>query len=239
VENAASNLAGLKAFLYVLQQKQSSQYKNLVPQVQDVITKLTNFLKSAYEPSLGYFIQGGSYDKNWNFVWNKDPNSTFAVDCQTWVISVLGATTIDGWFGAGTTLKIWQNTKKLGGYSYDSSSDTVLGVGFSKNEQVQVFSGEWSFGALNMLRIIANQLPASKQKLQNEADIIRQAIDDSLTFYDVALGSDIVNYANRRYYIPWGWYANPLPSLASVSWAVYADANYNPFLLGGAYSSSY
>jgi len=239
IENCASSLAGIKALLYIIQQNQNTQYKNLIPQIQDVITKLTNFIKAAYDPSVGYFLQGGSYDKAWKFSWNKDYNSTFAVDCQTWVISVLGAPTIDGWFGAGTTLKIWQNTKLIGGYAYDSFSDTVLGLGFSKNQEVQIFSGEWSLGAVNMLKILANQLPNSRTKLLNEADIIRQAVDDSLTFYDVSINSDIVNYATRRYWIPWGWYANPLPSMASVAWSVFTDSNYNPFILGGAYTSSY
>jgi len=238
-ENGASALAGLKAFLYVLQQNSNTQYKGLIPQVQDVINKLTNYIKSAYDPSLGYFLQGGSYDKNWNFHWNRDPSSMFAVDCQTWVISVLGAPLIDSWFGAGTTLKIWENTKLIGGYSYDKSSDTVLGVGFTNNQKDQIFSGEWSFGAVNMLKILANQIPGSSAKLLNEAAIIRQGIDDYLTFTDVSINSDIINYANTRYWIPWGWYANPLPSTASISWAVMTDSNYNPFLLGGAYASTY
>jgi len=239
VENAASALASLKALLFVIQQNQNTQHKNLLPEIQDVITKLTNFIRSSFDPAVGYFLQGGQYDQNRNFIWNKDEYSTFAVDCQTWVISVIGAPTIDSWYGTGATLKIWQNTKLLGGYSYDAPSDTVFGVGFSKNQDVQIFSGEWSFGAVNMLRILANQLPDSSMKLLNEATIIRQAIDDTLTFYDVSINSDIVNYANRRYYIPFGWYANPLPSLASISWAVFTDSDYNPFLLGGRYDSHY
>ncbi len=42
----------------------------------------------------------------------------FAVDCQTWVLSVLGMQTVDGWFGAGTSLNIWTTAMKLGGYVY-------------------------------------------------------------------------------------------------------------------------
>jgi len=239
VENAASALASLKALQYVIQHNQNTQHKNLLPEIQEVITGVTNFIRSSFDPVVGYFLQGGTYDDNGNFLWNKDERSTFAVDCQTWVISVIGAPTIDSWFGEGTSIKIWQNTKLLGGYSYDTASDTVLGVGFSKNEADQIFSGEWSFGAVNMLRILANQIPDYSVKLLNEATLIRLAIDDTLTFYDVALNSDVVNYANRRYYIPFGWYANPLPSLASVSWAVFADFDYNPFLLGGRYDSHY
>jgi len=239
IENSASTLAGVRMLLYILQNNQNTQFKAQIPQIQDFITKITNFIRSAYDPSVGYFLQGGSYDSNWVFQWNRDPESTFAIDCQTWVISVLGAPNIDSWFGAGTTLKIWDNAKMIGGYSYDSGTKTVLGVGFSKNQQVQVFSGEWSLGAVNMLKILAEQLPESRDRLSMEADLIRKAVDDALTFYDVEISGDIVNYAQRRYWIPWGWYANPLPSLASVGWAVFTDSNFNPFVLGGNYSSYY
>lgn len=37
----------------------------------------------------------------------------------------------------------------------------------------------------------------------------------------------------NRYAIPFGWFANPLPSTASTSWAVFADADFNPLYLGG------
>jgi hypothetical protein len=40
-------------------------------------------------------------------------------------------------------------------------------------------------------------------------------------------------YANKRYEIPFGWWANPLPSLASTAWAVMTDRDFDPFILGG------
>jgi len=235
VENAASSLAGLRVFLQLLQNKSNTQYKSLIPRLQAVITKLTDFIKAAYSPSLGYFHQGGTYDKSGAWKWNTDAASSFAVDCQTWVISVLGAPTIDNWFGAGTTINIWTVTKKLGGYGYDNSDGTVQGVGFSLNQQVQVLSGEWSFGAVNMLRILAKQIPSRAQQLNYEAAVIRQAIDDRLTTHDNQINSDVVSYANKRYFIPFGWYANPIASTASAAWAVMVDSNYNPFALGGSY----
>merc|ERR1711988_88149 len=51
--------------------------------------------------------------------------------------------------------------------------------------------------------------------------------------------SKAVKYANKRYWIPFGWWANPNPSLASTSWAMLVDKQYNPFFLGGGYNSSY
>ncbi|MFH0879033.1 MAG: hypothetical protein V2A34_04925, partial [Lentisphaerota bacterium] len=40
-------------------------------------------------------------------------------------------------------------------------------------------------------------------------------------------------YASRRYEIPFGWWANPLPSLASSAWAIMTDHDFDPFVLGG------
>lgn len=237
VENCASSLASLRAFLHILENKKDTQHKNLIPQVQTMMDGLTNFLKSAYDPSVGYFVQGGWVENGaWN--WNKDENSSFAIDCQTWVLSVLGAPTVDSWFGKGTALKIWETSKRLGGYQYDAATDTAQGVGFSVNKDVQVLSGEWTFGAINMLRILAKQYTEAdtSEKLMKEAQIMRQSIEDRLTAHDNSLNSDVINYSNKRYYIPWGWFANPVSATASVAWAVMVDSNFNPFVLGGAYA---
>jgi len=40
-------------------------------------------------------------------------------------------------------------------------------------------------------------------------------------------------YANKRFFIPWGWYANPVSATCSTAWAVMKAANFNPFVLGG------
>jgi hypothetical protein len=46
-------------------------------------------------------------------------------------------------------------------------------------------------------------------------------------------------YASKRYMIPFGWYANPLPSTTSTSWAVMLHYNFNPFKIGGDYTPIY
>jgi len=152
----------------------------------------------------------------------------------------LGAPLVDSWFGTGTALKIWDTTMKLGGYVYDPSSDTVQGVGYSMNQQVEVFSGEWTFGAINMLRIFATQYTdsATKQKLLYQGTVMRQNIEARLTFTDNTISSSVVNYANKRYSIPWGWYANPVAATSSIAWAVMVDENFNPFVLGGSYNGT-
>jgi len=127
-------------------------------------------------------------------------------------------------------------TKKLGGYHYSSSDQSVEGFGYSFNSEANAFSGEWSFGAINMLRILAFE--TGDKSYLDEATKIRQKIEDELTDTFSVNGKDVagVKYVNKRYYIPFGWFANPVAALASTSWAVFADSNFNPFYLGGNYS---
>ena len=40
-------------------------------------------------------------------------------------------------------------------------------------------------------------------------------------------------YASRRYLIPFGWYANPIPSTCATAWMIMVANHYNPFLPGG------
>jgi len=67
---------------------------------------------------------------------------------------------------------------------------------------------------------------------------MRAAVESELTRKISIKGvqATAINYANKRYFIPFGWYANPLPSTASVGWAVFTDKNYNPYYFGGDYN---
>jgi hypothetical protein len=40
-------------------------------------------------------------------------------------------------------------------------------------------------------------------------------------------------YASRRYLIPFGWYANPIPSTCSTAWIIMLADDYDPFSYGG------
>ena len=41
-------------------------------------------------------------------------------------------------------------------------------------------------------------------------------------------------YASRRYLVPFGWYANPIPSTASTAWIIMVADDFDPFGYGGA-----
>jgi len=234
-ENNVSLMSGLKMLLQIL------KTLNIHPVEQNLLTSIINeikaFVKSSYLPDRGYFSQGGLYF-NTNQTWNWVQEPYFAADCQTWTISVVGPKQIDEWFGQGTTLKVWEKTKEISGYKYDPVSKLVDGIGFTENKADQVFSGEWTFGAINALKVMAAHYGGDiANKLNMEADRMRNAIEAQLTIHGSINGHDCpgVLYSNKRYYIPFGWWANPLISTASTGWAIALDKNFNLLQLGGSF----
>jgi len=243
-ENNASLLAGLRALRFLLKSMKSNRFDEQVRVVERLIVGVERFLKSAYDKTKRHFRTGGRWDpKTGSISWDEQ---VFAVDCQSWVGSVLGARQIDSWFGGGAALHLWEQTKQVAGYQTQPNG-MVKGVGYSKNDQDQVLSGEWSFGAANFLKIMASDSTYSagtRKDLMAQADLIVTAIRQELTrpvkFY--AETAEAVLYANKRYMIPielGGWWTNPLPSRASTAWAFLWDANFNPLHLQGRFSAAY
>jgi len=132
------------------------------------------------------------------------------------------------------------NDKKIGGYKYDGT--TLKGLGFDNNygKPDQIFSGEWTFGAINMLQLFLNESNGyDKVKLTNDITNMRQAIEEELTTVIPINGNSVASvlYANKRYWIPFGWWSNQIPSLASTGWAALVDNLYNPLYLGGDFNT--
>merc|ERR1712130_396360 len=109
--------------------------------------------------------------------------------------TVLGAKQVDEWFGTGTALKIWETTKRIGGYRQNRNTGYVYGVGFSDNGQDQIFSGEWTLGAVNLLKSLASHYSTQKKKLLTEAAYMRAAVDQELLNNIAPSGLSIL-YAN-------------------------------------------
>ncbi|MDO8579890.1 MAG: hypothetical protein Q7S13_00225, partial [Candidatus Omnitrophota bacterium] len=235
-ENNISMFAALRMLKEISDSyKDNDQAKQEVRRMNDMMfgkqtnrSGISGYLKNyAYDAEQGVFNQGGFY-RGGRFI----PTKTFAVDVQTWGIIVLGPGQIDEWYGEGTAYKIWKNTKKRAGY-YDDKN-ILRGVGFSDGHDI--FSGEWTFGAVMAARSLATYYETTHPDWANEAltdsVTMRNGIERELKvkFDD---GSMAYLYANKRYEIPFGWWANPLPSLASTAWAVMVDTNFDPFVLGG------
>jgi len=231
-ENQISTLAGLAILKTVLQAQ--NVHMDKIATIDTYIGHIKRYLSSSFNTGTFYFRNGGGWNlQTKQFTWYPE----FAVDCQTWGMSVIGLQQMAAWFGSGTAKGVWDTTMKLGGYGYNGTF--VKGLGYSFNQEDQVLSGEWTLGAINMLKIWANQSDAATAaSYRAEAAALRQVIESSLTNLVNFNGQEVpsVLYSNKRYWVPFGWWANPLPSIASTAWAAMVDTDFNPFYLGGDYS---
>jgi len=212
---------------------------------------LAFFQTKAWNRSNGNFYQGGTYAQN---TWTATAEPQ-AVDVNTWGLTVLGPQTLDRWFGESAAFNVWQNVKQWSGFSQNGQ---FWGVGYSNQDHNAIMSAEWTAGAINAVRCLMVYYQSDTTKLnslQSDHDTMMTHILNLRTDHYVAasfpdgLDSKAFNYVNpppgqlaflyasKRYNIPFGWYANPIPSTTSTSWTVYLHYDYNPFQLGGSYNS--
>lgn len=184
------------------------------------------FAKYAFDADSGVFYQGGFFIDG-RFI----PTRIFAVDCQTWGSAVLGPAWLDRHFGKGTAFRLWERTLERAGYV--DQDGIVRGVGFSDGHRVM--SVEWTCGAILCAREMEKYYRASEtlwaRKLRLDAESMRYGIEDCSKI--LQNGSRAYFYSNRRTFIPFGWWANPIPNLVSSAWVLLTDHHFNPFILGG------
>lgn len=109
-----------------------------------------------------FYTAGLANDPSQSAVWVPDTSAT-AVDVQTWGLSCLGVPLVDSWFGFGTSYNIWQTVKSYGGFY--GPDGTLWGVGYSNKDGNGspgsyvngINSGEWTAGAINMVRALISQ----------------------------------------------------------------------------------
>jgi len=161
----------------------------------------------------------------------------------------------DGAYGSGAAYNVWKATKKLSGYY--TKSGALGGVGYTVKSNAtnatKVWSGEWTWGAVFMCKRIGQEYMDAGQNawgLELWADaksMIEEMGKDAKVDEDGVWveGGGLVQcdgsyiYANARFFIPWGWYANPVGATASTGWAVFNDFEYNPFQLGGGWNTTF
>ena len=222
-ENNISVLAALRMLHQVARQNNNDLLTN---EIAGMMEKIENYFKEyAFNKEAGVFYQGGKYT-NGEFTPSKD----FAVDCQTWGIVVLQSGWIDRQFGEGAAYKMWQQTKARAG-CYENG--ILEGVGYTDGHDI--LSSDWSFGAVLMAKILSAQYKTShpdwSEALAGDASRMREGIE---TLRSVLPNGEVsYKYSNKRYYVIFGWWANPIPSLAGSTWAYLIDRDFNPFILGG------
>jgi hypothetical protein len=135
------------------------------------------------------------------------------------------------------------------------------GIGADGTYRQGVLSSEWTAGAVTMVRTmiawyqtIAPDAPRyqtaqdyvaalqrdeqsmlaalSKLRLDNYATAGFPGTPDNY-HHLLPLQTRPYVYASKRYLIPFGWYANPLPSTCATAWMLMLANSYNPFVYGG------
>lgn len=240
IENQGSLLGGLKMLYDLISRKTTSVHKKHLPTLELMIKNLASFVLGAFNVDRGFFRQGATYDPTTgDLTWGQNGEPIFAVDCQTWVSTVVGTKVIDAAYGAGTAYQTWQLVKLYANYSCPNGQFCGVGYTFS-NFSGQVLSGEWSYGAMNWLAVMMNESGYNESivgDLQDDFNNINYGT------YSYVVGATSINnsteqyasvlYAGSRYFIPFGWWANPLPALASTGWAVFVANGFNPFNING------
>lgn len=160
---------------------------------------------------------------------------------------------VKNWAGYGDGQTLW-------GVGYSDKDGN--GLDSHRKYQQGILSAEWTAGAINMVRVMIayyQTVPSSSSNYQMAKKYIKSLISDENSMltniqnlridkyklvnfpgkpanYDSLLSSENYLpylYASKRYMIPFGWYANPLPSTCSTAWMIMVADRFNPFVYGG------
>lgn len=165
-------------------------------------------------------------------------------------------------------MKVWggyyDDDGNLWGVGYSDQD----GNGSGHSNKNGIMSAEWTAGAINMLNVMIAQYTSQKStrpdankyvdslkadllSMETHISALRVSRYGNVSMFDsvrprnytrlmsLARNQQAYLYASKRYYIPFGWYANPLPSNASTSWALLMNYRYNPFTLGGGFTPNF
>lgn len=217
--------------------KQAAVDANL-RKVQEIANKIVNYFKENL--TVGKLIETDSSGHKY-LISAVNPNGTplkdapFAVDVQTWGIATLGTKLTEWSEDSNLPYEMLKSAIEKGGYC--DSNNKLLGVGYTAQTPSDPYyecSGEWTFGAINAAKVIA-AIDAT-HKTQAEAwgkDMISGVNNTTAVTYK---GISYYLYANKRAWIPFGWWSNDIPAMASTTWALFTRLNYNPMYYGGTYN---
>jgi hypothetical protein len=172
--------------------------------------------------------------------------ASFAADVHTWGMSILGVDEIDGLYGRGSCFRLWETVKRhTGFYPGGAIASPVRGIGFSSSPDGKpvhdVCSPEWTFGAINMCRVLAAGYEAEgphqdigvASRLRADEQTMLEGVAMFEVTPDTASQFRAFLYVNRVADTGFGWHALPVSSLCATAWAMLVDHRFNPFHLGG------
>jgi len=223
-ENNLSSYAALR-MLYEITGK---------PEYSAALKGIIKFLASvAVHDAAGetYFAQGAHFDGE---QWRLKADEPFATDCQTWAIDVLGVKLVDQIFQRrfgirDGALKMWLTTEKQAGQT--NQQGELIGLSYTANQDV--VSVEWTAGGIVAALILSEHYKGdlTGRRLFNNAVSMRRYLEaKQIILEDGSVGYP---YADRRVYIPFGWWSPPsqVLSTTSTSWIGYLNLGRNPFYI--------
>ena len=187
----------------------------------------------------GIYLDGGFHP---GVTADRQP-ARFAADVHTWGMSILGVAEIEAWHGRGACLRLWEGVKRHAGFYPPAAA--LGGIGFSSEADGapihDVCSPEWTFGAINMCRILAAEYEAAgpyhdqdaAARLRADEASMRDGVRQFEMSPPARPPSRAYPYVNRIAETGFGWQGLPVPSLCATAWAVLCRQGFNPFRLGG------
>ena len=165
-------------------------------------------------------------------------------------------------FNTWQRLKSWGaygTDKKLWGVGFSDQDGN--GLDPDGRYRQGILSAEWTAGAINMVRSLIGfyaATAATSARRSAASGYVGKLRSDELamlagvqalrfTNYDrtpfpgkpdryaslITQTSDPYLYASKRFRIPFGWYANPIPSTCATAWIIMVADGYDPFRYGG------
>lgn len=199
------------------------------PRYKEAMEKIEAYLIKTWSPDKHFFYQGMHF---YNDEWLTNTRF-FATDVQNWALIVLGPQKIDEWFGEGSAMAIWKNTKERSGCYNDDNE--LQGMGFTQ-EQDQI-SVEWTAGAILAARALERYYAPAHPSWAEEAVKDIRSMRRGVEPYRRDISSDTAAYAysSKRGWIPFGWFSHDpeVLSLVSTCWIILVDSDFNPFVLSG------
>jgi hypothetical protein len=156
------------------------------------------------------------------------------------------------WGAYGTNRQLW-------GVGYSNQDGN--GTNGDGTYREGILSAEWTAGAINMVRGMTRfygATAATSADGRSAAEYVKSLKADELAMVDRVQALRFTNYgknpfpgkpegyahlitqmsepylyASKRFRIPFGWYANPIPSTCATAWIVMLADNYDPFGYGG------
>jgi len=158
---------------------------------------------------------------------------------------------VKSWGAYGLKDKLW-------GVGFSDEDGNGLNSGSYRQG---VFSAEWTAGAINMVRKLISyydSMPTNSGDHAKSQSFVLSLKNDEIAmleamqwlradnyerssfpgkpddYKNLALhSSNAYLYASKRHFVPFGWYANPIPSTCATAWGIMLADRFDPFGYGG------